>query len=82
MIYGFVMVQCDTGHEQEVFKKLQGYDFVEEVHPLFGEYDFILRVKAEDPNALAHNIIENIRNISGVQDTKTYLEASFDGRPV
>jgi DNA-binding Lrp family transcriptional regulator len=82
MIYGFVMVQCETGQEQEVYKKLLGYDFIEEVHPLFGEYDFIMRVKADDPNALAHNIIENVRNIPGVHDTKTYLEASFDGKAV
>ena len=41
-----------------------------------------MRVKADDPNALAHNIIEHVRNIPGVHDTKTYLEASFDGEPV
>ena len=82
MIYGFVMVQCDTGREQEVFKLLKGYEFVATVHPLFGEYDFIMRVKADDPNGLASNIIDHIRNIKGVKDTKTYLEASFDGDPM
>ncbi len=78
MIYGFVMVQCSTGEEQEIYKKLQASDFVVEVHPLFGEYDFIMRVKAEDADNLANQIIERVRNIPGVSHTKTYLEASFD----
>ncbi len=82
MIYGFVMVSCKTGMEQAVYKKLQGSEFVEEVHPLFGEFDFIMRVKAEDADALAHHIIDSLRNIDGITDTKTYLEASFDGNPV
>ncbi|MFW3145499.1 MAG: Lrp/AsnC ligand binding domain-containing protein [Thermoplasmatota archaeon] len=82
MIYGFVMISCNTGKEQEVYKKLQSYDFVVEVHPLFGEYDFIMRVKAEDPDELARDIIDKVRNIPGILDTKTFLEASFDGDPV
>ncbi|MFO8050221.1 MAG: Lrp/AsnC ligand binding domain-containing protein [Thermoplasmatota archaeon] len=82
MIYGFVMVECKTGKEQGVYKQLQGFDFVEEVHPLFGEYDFIMRVKAENPDALASQIISKVRKLDGIIDTKTFLEATFDPDPV
>ena len=77
MIYGFVMVQCKTGLEQNAYKKLQSFEWVEEVHPLFGEFDFIMRVKADDPNHLAKQIIEEVRGIEGITNTKTFLEASF-----
>jgi DNA-binding Lrp family transcriptional regulator len=77
MIRGFVMVQCKTGFEQNAYKKLKGFKWVDEVHPLFGEFDFIMRVSAEDPNNLARYIIEDVRAIEGIIDTKTFLEASF-----
>ncbi len=82
MIRGFVMVQCKTGFEQNAFKKLQSYPWVEEVHPLFGEFDFILRVTANDPNDLAKYIIDEVRSIEGIIDTKTFLEASFGPEPI
>lgn len=82
MIYGFVMIECKTGKEQGVYKQLQSFDFIEEVHPLFGEYDFILRVKAENADELASNIITKVRNLDGIIDTKTFLEASFDADPL
>ena len=77
MIYGYVMIECKTGSEQAVFKKLQTLEQVEEVHPLFGEFDFIMRVKARDPDHLARFIIDQIRKIEGIENTKTFLEASF-----
>lgn len=77
MIYGFVMVQCNTGLEKNVYERLKTFDWVEELHPLFGEFDFILRVKADDSNHLAKHIIEEIRSIDGINHTKTFLEASF-----
>ena len=82
MIYGFGMVECKTGKEQSVYKQLQEFDFIEEVHPLFGEYDFIMRVRADNPDELASNIITKVRNLDGIVDTKTYLEATIDSDPV
>jgi DNA-binding Lrp family transcriptional regulator len=77
MIYGFVMVECRTGKESEVYEALKGLKWVDEVHPLFGEYDFLLRVKAKGPDDLAHFIIDQVRRLDGVENTRTYLEASF-----
>jgi len=82
MIRGFVMVQCKTGKEQNAYKVLKDFDWVEEVHPLFGEFDFIMRVKADDPNHLASFIIDEVRSIDGIINTKTFLEASFGAEPI
>ena len=82
MVYGFVMVQSRTGMEQEVWKKLRKLSGVTEVHPLFGEYDFLLRVTSDDPDGMARMIVNDIRTIEGVLSTKTLLAASFGPEPL
>ncbi|EQD36384.1 transcription regulator, partial [mine drainage metagenome] len=44
---------------------------VVEVHPLFGEYDLIVKIDASDFSELGKIVIEKIRTIEGVIDTKT-----------
>jgi len=82
MLRGFIMVECEVGSERSVYDTLKGKPWILEVHPLFGEYDFLIRVEAEDPNSLAEHIISEIRTIPGIGTTKTYMEASFGPEPV
>ncbi|MGA1821336.1 MAG: Lrp/AsnC ligand binding domain-containing protein [Thermoplasmatota archaeon] len=82
MTKGYVMVQCGAGFEEDAFKKMQEFAWIKEVHPLFGEYDFILHVECSDPDELAKRIIEDLRNIKGISTTKTFLEASFSAAPM
>ena len=42
-----------------------------EIHPLFGEYDLIVKIDAKDYSELGKTVIEHIRTIEGVIDTKT-----------
>jgi len=77
MIRGYIMVECEVGREQTLYQHLTELPWVLEVHPLFGEYDFILKVEAKDPNELAKEVIDELRAMEGVLDTKTFLEASF-----
>lgn len=48
-----------------------------ELHPLFGEYDLIAKVEAEDFNALGQLVVDKIRAVSGVIDTKTLTGIKF-----
>ena len=48
-----------------------------ELHPLFGEYDLIAKVEAEDFNALGQLVVDRIRSVSGVIDTKTLTGIKF-----
>lgn len=77
MLRGFIMVECEVGYERSIYDKLKGLPWIIEVHPLFGEFDFLIRVEAENPDALARHIISGIRSIPGISTTKTYMEASF-----
>ena len=42
---------------------------------LFGEYDLIARVQADEEYALTRCIVEEIRQLPGIKDTKTLIGA-------
>jgi uncharacterized protein with GYD domain len=44
---------------------------------LFGEYDLIARVQADDEYALTRCIVEEIRILKGIADTKTLIGAEL-----
>jgi uncharacterized protein with GYD domain len=44
---------------------------------LFGEYDLIAKIEADDEYTLTRVIVEEIRPISGIVDTKTLLGAEI-----
>jgi DNA-binding Lrp family transcriptional regulator len=58
-------------HEYEVFNKLSKLHEVIELHPLFGEYDFIAKIEAKDYESIGQFIIHKIKTIDGITDTKT-----------
>ena len=58
-------------HEHEVFNKLSKIPEIIELHSLFGEYDLIAKIEAEDYESIAQIIIHKIRTIEGIVDTKT-----------
>jgi DNA-binding Lrp family transcriptional regulator len=71
MAIGFVLIRTEMNKEREVYAKLLKIKGIMEVHPLFGEYDFIAKVQAKDFNALGRVIINKVRKVKGVTDTKT-----------
>jgi DNA-binding Lrp family transcriptional regulator len=44
---------------------------------LFGEYDIIARIQADDESMLTMTIVEKIRPIHGIEDTKTLIGAEL-----
>jgi DNA-binding Lrp family transcriptional regulator len=68
---GFVLMHVSPLHEHEVFKKLSKIPEIIELHPLFGEYDLIAKIEAEDYESIGQIIIHKVRTIDGIIDTKT-----------
>ena len=68
---GFVLIIARPRFESEVFEKVKEIEEVEDVVPLFGEYDIIAKVAAMDQNHLGSVVSGKIRMIKGVMDTKT-----------
>ena len=77
VIKAYIMVECETGSERQVLKKMKKVKWIEELYPLFGEYDFIIHAHAKDPDILIKLILKDIRSIKGVKQTETFLETTF-----
>jgi DNA-binding Lrp family transcriptional regulator len=74
MSVAFVLVRIIPGKEHEVFNRISLLKYVTEVHPLVGEFDMIARIDTKDMSEIGKLVIQDIRTISGVVDTRTLTE--------
>ncbi|MDD1769059.1 MAG: Lrp/AsnC ligand binding domain-containing protein, partial [Methanomassiliicoccales archaeon] len=77
MAVGFVLISTAPAKEHEVYNELLKVKEVVELHPLFGEYDLIAKIEAEDFNLLGQVVVDKIRSIPGVIETKTLTGIKF-----
>jgi len=73
MAIGFALLSISPLYEKEVYEKLRGTLEITEVHPLFGEYDILLKIETNDIDSIGNVVINKIRSIKGVMDTKTLI---------
>ncbi len=71
MAIGFVLITIAPTHEHDVSTKFSKVSEIIEVQTLFGEYDLIAKIEAEDFEKLGSIVVNKIRSIEGVIDTKT-----------
>ena len=71
MAIGFVLIRTAPGKERDVYERLMKIKSIVEMHPLFGEYDIIAKISGEDFQQLGEIIVDTIRTIPGVLETKT-----------
>jgi DNA-binding Lrp family transcriptional regulator len=77
MAVGFVLISTAPGKEHEVYNELKKIPEIIELHPLFGEFDLIAKIETKDFNELGVIVVEKIRMIDGVIDTKTLTGIKF-----
>jgi len=73
MITNFVLINTKSGKECEVYDELIKIPEIKEHHQLFGDYDIIAKIETENIEKAGQIIIEKIRTIKYVIDTKTLL---------
>ena len=73
MAIGFALLSISPLNEKEVFDTLNRIPEITEVHPLFGEYDILVKINAKDIDEIGEIIIKKIRSLRGVVDTKTLI---------
>jgi DNA-binding Lrp family transcriptional regulator len=76
MAIGFVLITTNPGDEEKVRTALDSIEHVTARWMLFGEFDIIARVQA-DEFVLTRCIVEEIRPIQGIKDTKTMIGAEL-----
>ncbi len=77
MALGFVLIKVMPRRERGVYERLLKLEEVEELHPLFGEYDLIAKISVKDFEELSEVVVKKIRSIDGVIETKTLTGAKF-----
>src|SRR3970282_819821 len=77
MAIGFILISTAPAKEHEVYNELLKVKEIVELHPLFAEYDLIAKSEAEDFNILGQVVVDKIRSIPGVIDTKTLTGIKF-----
>ncbi|MCD6170979.1 MAG: Lrp/AsnC ligand binding domain-containing protein [Thermoplasmata archaeon] len=77
MPIGFVLISTAPAKEHQVYNELLKIKEIVELHPLFGEYDLIAKIEAKDLDELGKIVVEKIREIEGVADTKTLTGTKF-----
>ncbi len=73
MATGFALLSISPLHEKAVYEQLTRIPEVVEVHPLFGEYDILVKIQASDIDTIGNIVINKIRSTKGVVDTKTLI---------
>jgi DNA-binding Lrp family transcriptional regulator len=77
MAIGFVLMTTKPGQEGSVRSALENIDLVTNHWMLFGQYDLIARVQADEEYELTRCIVEEIRQLPGIQETKTLIGAEL-----
>ncbi len=77
MVIGFVLINVAPGTEKKVFDTMIKWDEIQELYPLFGDYDLIAKIQATDYESLSDIVVNKIRSIKGVTETKTLTGAKF-----
>lgn len=77
MVAGFVLINVAPGVEKKVFDNMIKWDEIQELYPVFGDYDLIAKIQAPDYETLSDIVVHKIRAIKGVTETKTLTGAKF-----
>jgi len=73
MAVGFALLSISPLNEKKVYESLRNVPEITELHPLFGEYDILIKIECSDIDRIGQIVINKIRSINGVMDTKTLI---------
>ncbi|MBU6998559.1 MAG: Lrp/AsnC ligand binding domain-containing protein [Theionarchaea archaeon] len=72
-VHEILGIKVEPGTEPAVIKELEAYPHVAAVYKSLGDYDIIALLSVEDSRELTEFVVENVRKLKGVVDTKTTL---------
>jgi DNA-binding Lrp family transcriptional regulator len=67
----FVLITSETGRETEIEDKIKEMEYVKEVYLVYGQYDIIVRITAENQAEIKSVVFSKIRNLKGIRSTLT-----------
>lgn len=81
MKMAYVLVRTSPGHERDVYYKLRNLKGinggVSEVHPVVGEYNLVVKIKAENYEKLGYIVVDKINRLEGISRTEILATIQF-----
>ncbi len=69
----FVLVNVESGSEEEVLEELKKVEGVNEAYYSYGVYDIIAKIGAETMEKLRETVTQKVRTINKVRSTLTLI---------
>jgi DNA-binding Lrp family transcriptional regulator len=69
----FILINVESGSEEEVLEQIKKIEGVEEAYYSYGVYDIIAKIKAETMAKLRETVTQRMRTISKVRSTLTLI---------
>lgn len=76
MAIAYVLVNIESGSENEVLDKLASIDEVKEVYFVYGVYDVVVKIEAENVDKIKEIVTWRIRRLDKVRSTVTMIAMS------
>ena len=73
MAYAYILINSELGMENKLIKKLRALHEVTEAYVLYGVYDIIVKVEAENQQVLKDVVFTKIREMDEVRVTSTMI---------
>ncbi len=73
MPQAFVLINVESGTEEDVVAELRKIEGVEEAYYSYGVYDIITKIKAESMEKLKEMVTRKIRTLTRVRSTLTLI---------
>ena len=81
MEMAFVLVRTFPGHERDVYYRLRGLKGINggviEVHPVVGEYNLVVKIKAENFEKLGYIVVDKINRLEDIARTEVLTTTEF-----
>ena len=71
MPIAYVLINAELGREKTVLKDLRAIENIKEVHLVYGVYDIIVKVEAENMEKLKEILTFKIRRMNEIRSTLT-----------
>ena len=77
MAVGFILITTEPGYENQVREDVSKIDCVKGQWIVFGNHDLFVKVEAQNELELTKCIVQNIRAVKGINETRTLIGAEI-----
>lgn len=77
MVGGLVLVRLNAGGEKQALKSIKQTNGVAHVSAVYGRWDLVVDIEAEDLPSMTEVVVAKIRAIPGVASTETLITTAI-----